>query len=303
MAVAHPHTRPHQSYPYGPDGPRLPWGRIALAVGILAVIVAAVSIASCSREPSLPQGEQTLTGTLRPAELSRTRLGTHTFEQDGLVRYFAESTVLNLRSFENGEVTIKGEIKPNTDRQSLPVIVITAAAAKDPHLRTWKVPSLHLSLDAPEDWQGRNFSTGAIFRIRGISEPVLTIGRTRLKTLPEEGEALLLGGTFAARHVGQRGQGEERVYVQRDADIFQLVFHPPLDVPYVGDYFDRIVRTVAFQDKTTSTGTTVPVTPSSASSVAPGAPCGGAAGFLCPAGQYCEITDQENNIGVCKTIR
>jgi hypothetical protein len=303
MASAPTHAqRAQHQHPHHAPERRFPFGRILLAIGIVLLATVTFSISSCSRKRPLPEGQQTLIGILRPAELSRVRLGTHTFEQNGRVVLFAESSEINLRDFEGGEVTLRGEIKPNTDRKALPVLIVSEAAAKDPRLHPWKVAALRLAVDVPEDWMGRNFGTGAIFQMRGVSRPVLTLARTRLKELPD-GRSILIGGTGNGRLVGESGLGEQRLYVQRDNEIFLLIFKPPTDVPYVSGYFERIARSITFQEKAANSGATIPVRTGTGSAAATGAPCGGAAGFLCPSGQYCEITDQENNIGVCRTIR
>jgi len=104
-----------------------------------AFAVALVLVLALHRSAPLPQGVQTLTGVFRPAELSRVRRGTHTFEQDGRVLYYAESNVVNLRRYEGKEVVASGTLEANTDSRSLPVLITTCGLAPLPCMRSPRI--------------------------------------------------------------------------------------------------------------------------------------------------------------------
>lgn len=60
------------------------------------------------------------------------------------------------------------------------------------------------------------------------------------------------------------------------------------------------VETLEPKEQPSSSGSSISSSSySSVSSISLGAPCGGTAGILCPAGQYCFITDPESNTGRC----
>jgi hypothetical protein len=63
--------------------------------------------------------------------------------------------------------------------------------------------------------------------------------------------------------------------------------------------FRRFLQSVIFQKKSSSSAATT----MSGSNASAGIPCGGTAGILCPAGQYCEITDSATNIGRCRSVK
>jgi hypothetical protein len=63
----------------------------------------------------------------------------------------------------------------------------------------------------------------------------------------------------------------------------------------------RIIRGLRFSSS--SSATAVYQGGSGAVTSVAGIPCGGAAGILCPSGQYCEITDSASNIGRCRAVQ
>ncbi len=73
--------------------------QIVVLVMVLALCAYLVWSGSTNQANSqvLPQGPQTLTGTLIPAELSLTRRGTHVLKVDGDDVAFVESAAVNLR--------------------------------------------------------------------------------------------------------------------------------------------------------------------------------------------------------------
>ncbi len=268
-----------------------------LRVGMVALLMTVV-LSSCGPDPVLPQGPQTLKGTLKTAELARVRRGTHVLEQSGVRVYYVESTTVNLRPYENTEVTLTGVLEPNTDDKSLPVLVVSDLLSEKQQMRSWKVPTLSLTLSAPETWLGRTSSGGIAFLLG--DETVLTVRKSALQTMPNG--APYLFGNFSGRRILENETGKQTVYVQVEGKIIVFLFTPPKDpvtAPYSTQHFDAVLKSVQFQGKQASSS--VRSHAGSQASI-PSSPCGGAAGFLCPQGSYCAIDDVENNIGHCKAF-
>lgn len=278
---------------------------IRLVVAVIGLSLATAAFSGCGNQ-DLPEGVQTLTGTLRSTELSRVRRGTHVLEQEGKVVYFVESGSRNLRVFEGKEVTVTGTIEANTDRKALPVLVLKDIQAESTETRLWKIPALNMTLMAPEDWQGRTSGSGITFRLAGRTDPVLNVRTSVVASLPN-GDSILVG-VDQGRLVRNADTGGANVYVQHGKMMLLFQFTPPPDayLPYLDEHFKDALRSVSFEAKAASSAA-FSVPSGTGALTGSGAKkqgvCGGAAGFLCPSGQYCEITDTTNNIGVCRPIR
>ena len=88
-----------------------------LHTSIILLGAVAVLCTACAREelPPLPEGIQTIEGLLKPAGLSTIRRGTHVIEIDGEDTYYAESTVVPLRTYQGKHVTLRGTLEHNVD--------------------------------------------------------------------------------------------------------------------------------------------------------------------------------------------
>ena len=239
-----------------------------------------------------------MSGTLRTAELSRIRRGTHVFELGGSPAYYAESATISLRRYEGQDVRVKGMLEYNTDPQDLPVLVITEVHARDTVMRPWRVPPLNLTLSAPDSWLGRTTGSGIVYSINGIAEPVMTISDGDIAELPEG--APILVDNERGRRVLNPITNEQTVYVEFHSRIITINFVPPSgsDDLFLGQYFSQVLKTIAFERAPRAR----PGMATSSGSIT-GQPCGGPAGFLCPAGYYCAVTDTAQNIGACTPIR
>lgn len=269
-----------------------------------------LGLAGCgAAHDPLPEGVQTVTGVLHAAELSRTRRGTHVLEKDGQAVYFIESGSRNLKTFEGKEVTVTGTLERNTDRKALPVLIVSDIQSELTQTRPWKIPALHMTISTPDNWQGRTSGSGITFKLSGRTDPVLNVRTTPVTQLPK-GQSILIG-VDQGRIVRDESTGGANAYVLHGGAMILFQFTPPPDayLPYLNEHFEDALRTVTFDAKAASSA--APSVPSGTGALTTGTGsntsrrpgvCGGPAGFLCPAGQYCEITDAVNNIGVCKKL-
>lgn len=253
-----------------------------------------------SPEPvmELPQGEQQVTGVLQSVPLSPTRRGTHMLEVDGEAFAFVEAS-RSLRSFEGLRVTVTGTFEKNIDPDLLPVIIAADVRTKTVALKPMKSDTLGIGMNVPEEWQTENDSEGMTFRVVGVSRPVLTVGLAQSDELPT-GTSIVVAGRSAVRQ--QSGSGET-VYLNTGKAIVFFDF-----LPVSAEEQDRLQEGYVFR-QVILPSVTVGSSAATASSSAPavsgsgagiGQPCGGEAGVLCPAGQYCEII--EGNSGHCKSF-
>lgn len=281
----------------------------SIRLSAVCCFVLAIAFSGCgASHDKLPEGLQTITGTLRSTELSRVRRGTHIIEREGEALYFVESGSRNLRMYEGREVTLTGTLEANTDRKALPVLVLKDIQSETAQTRTWKIPALRMSLAAPEDWQGRTSGSGMTFRLTGRTDPLLNVRTTPVAELPK-GESILVGIDQGRMVKNQDGNGAN-VYVRHGSQTYLFQFTPPPDayLPYLEVHLRDLLRTVSFDAQSSSSAFSMPsagsgtVMTGTGSSRRPGV-CGGAAGWLCPAGQYCEVTDQASNTGVCRPLR
>ncbi len=271
--------------------------RTRIVAGSIGAAVVLLGMNACTdrREPALPEGLQTMTGTLIPVPLSLDRRGSHLVRIDGKNIYYAESSSLNLHEFERMEIGLTGTLERNTDPDALPVLVITGVNQKSVSMREWNLSKpLQIRLSVPHTWDMRESDGTTSFVFSGSSMRILTIAPSTLTKLPA-GTSTNVGGMRAVRTVSETGS---IVYVQNNRTIVTLLFSPLSDDPEEVNAFELVLKTISFgrsssssSSQRTGTGTSV------------GIPCGGPAGILCPPRQYCEVTDTETGIGVCKKLR
>jgi len=255
---------------------------------------------------ALPEGVQTLTGTLIPAELSLKRRGTHLLDVNGRNVAFVESTTVNLRSFELTTVGVTGSFERNTDPADLPVFIATSVRPVEIPAHSVDVPSVGLTVRVPMEWNMKTFDDGVSFSLTGATTPFLRIMKTSLTRLPSEGRPILVGGYDAVRVDGKDGQA---VFVQSGRVILSFTWTSRDDSQDAA--FAQLLRTAVVRGNGSSSSATtmtggifvLPSTSSagSAASLSGPRPCGGPAGVLCPAGTYCNVTETDG-VGTCVSL-
>lgn len=279
-------------------------------------VVAVAGLTSCTpyRAP-LPEGPQTLEGVLSPAGISRARRGTHELSQNGVLTYYVESKTLNLRSYEDMSVTITGTLEHNTDPESAPVLVATEIqSAAESEERSWDLPAYGIRFSAPKSWGSTSDATATQFSVSGATMPILTIYKDEAEPLLPGAQPVVIQNMQAVRSIDE-ATGAQTIAIRRAHETLILLFTPrdlePAQADLVRQQFLRLLRSLqplstASSARSSASAISVASTGSagSAGSVAASAAptfCGGAAGVLCPAGQYCAITDSVNKTGVCRT--
>ncbi|MDD4287750.1 MAG: hypothetical protein PHO20_03160 [Candidatus Peribacteraceae bacterium] len=246
----------------------------------------------------LPTGIRTMTGTLLPAEISTFRRGTHLLETNGQRLCFVESTTINLRSFEGKTVVIRGVFEPNSDPTLLPVLVTqdVTAVEQDSHLLS--LPAFGLTGSIPRSWIIATQKDFTVLLVENTSVPLVTITLKKQTPLPTSGAPFLISGHHATREGGS-GSQEEATSIERGDDLIVITFTPPKeseDSDLLRAQWSGFLTSLIFTETSSSQAS------NAASERTAGTPCGGTAGILCPAGEYCAITDMKENIGHCKKI-
>lgn len=272
----------------------------------LTVAVTAFAIfGACTRDDvsMTVYGPTSATGTLIRAENSLIRRGSHILVVDGEKTYFVESRTQNLTALEGQTVTAEGTLEPNTSPSDLPVLVAKTVKRShgDEDLHRFEIPTLNLRIGVPETWAGSISNKVASFMLEGETTPILTIRLMSGSTLPPGGSAMFIKNRRGTRIEGQGNSAV--VYILEKNTVIELHFDPAMqeqlkteeDGAVVASQFERALGTLSFL---TDREATVQTTGSGAS-----APCGGAAGTLCPTGYFCNITDTELQIGQCKERR
>jgi len=269
----------------------------ATGTGLLLVAFILTSCGGSGDELSpLPEGIQTLSGVLLPTKLSLVRRGTHVLVQGEDETYFVESSVITLRKYEKKVVTLRGVIEPNIDPKILPVLVVDSIVDVESTTRDWGIRQIDLALTSPRTWQQRNQDGQVQFFVDGLEKPVLTLDEELYAGEFPLGESIVVDGNPAVRIVNE-SNGNQAVYVHHGNKIVTFLFtpreHP--DPQTLRDEWLSVLSSVEFGSssysmETTNTGSLT------------GTPCGGPAGILCPEGSYCEVTDTENDIGVCRPL-
>jgi hypothetical protein len=279
---------------------------IATVVVLLVAGIVAWSLFSGPGRPrQIPQGQQTLTGTLIPAELSLTRRGTHVLKVDGEEVAYAESASVNLRTYELIPVGVSGTFRLNTNPSDLPVFIVTSLRAVEIPAVTVEAPSVGLTLRVPKEWTLQTFDDGVAFTLTGSSTPLLRVARSSLTRLPQ-GTNLFVGGYDAVRVEGEGGA--QIVHLQAGRGI--VTFTWTSDDETQDAAFAQLLRTAVVRSAPSSSQKTVtggflnisssPATGSAASYSGP-RPCGGPAGVLCPAGTYCAVNSPDG-VGTCQKL-
>jgi hypothetical protein len=259
-------------------------------------------IVGCRKEEAvvLPVDSHSVHGLLQPAEISLVRRGSHLLLVDGQQHAYAESTTVNLRSYEWQHVTLSGSYTLNTDPSSLPVFVVGAVLDVEETMKEWAIPSLGLLFQAPVSWN-RQSSPGKVhFFLPDKEDPIVTLYAIDRPTVEEDlpkGVSVIIDGTPAIRQT-HSATGLQKVVVLRENALLVLEFFPGIvpEEDSLRAQWLNLLSTIRFDS------TVVSSRASSGTGAQNGRPCGGSAGILCPSGQYCAIVDVQNDIGVCLEI-
>lgn len=282
-----------------------------------------LALSACGHPPRvLPQGEQTVSGLVKPAQISLLRRGTQVLVQNGAEIAYLESKTVDLHVYEGRVVEVTGTYEHNTDDQDLPVIVVTAVQGGSSDVRTYVIPALGVSIDVPREWKGTIAGTDAQFTASGALRPLLSlfledVSSASASSLTSEvtTDTLTIDGHRAVR-LKNGVTRTQRITVDlqplgastEPAKALVILFTPlqeeEVDQPAWDAVVADILASVKFTDGGSSSSSSA-----AATSVAPlsgsgaGMPCGGTAGILCPAGMYCQITDTADNVGRCTPLR
>lgn len=240
-----------------------------------------------------------MTGTLLPAEIQALRRGTHLLTVDGQRLCFVESTTINLRSFEGKKVVIRGVFELNTDPALLPVLVTQDVTAVEQDLQSLSLPAFGLTGNMPRSWIEATQKDSTVLLLEGTASPLVTIALKKQAPLPPNGVPFLISGHHAVRQTATGTFGEV-TSVERDDDLIVIVFSPPQeekDLALLRAQWGAFLTSLSFGSVSSSGAQQ---SSAGASQASFGQPCGGTAGILCPAGQYCAITDMTENVGRCR---
>lgn len=265
--------------------------------------LSALLFAACWSEPEpplvLPTGVQTMTGTLLPAEITTLRRGSHLLvDKEGQRLCYVESTTVNLRSFEGKEVVIRGVFEPNSDPALLPVLVTQDVTAVKQDLSSLSLPAFGLTGAIPRSWITGKDGGATVILTEGTATPLITIALKKETPLPANGAPFLISGHHAVRQTSS--DGKETTSIERGPDLVVLTFTPPAeakDADLLRAQWGGFLTSLAFTAASSAASSALSSVPGT------GIPCGGTAGILCPAGQYCAITDLQENIGHCRLAK
>jgi len=254
----------------------------------------------------LPEGVQTMTGTLIPAELSLMRRGTHVLKIDGEDVAYVESTTVNLRMYELTEAGVTGTFRHNTDPSDLPVLLASSVRTVEIPAKTIEVPSVGLTLRMPLAWSVETFVDGAAFSLTGSATPFLRVMRSSLTRLPE-GTAMFIGGYDAVRVDGLNDSQTVHLQAGRTIVTFTWTSTDNAQSPGFAQMLrTAVVRSMANSSQKPMTGGFLRMPSSSGTTGSAGPsrpqPCGGPAGVLCPAGTYCAVNSPDG-VGTCAPLR
>lgn len=259
-----------------------------------------VSLSACGGDvlPPLPDGEQTITGILKQAELSAVRRGSHLLEQDGIDVYYTESSLINLREYQGKRVTLRGVLEHNTEPDDLPVLVVESVVDVEDTSQEHNLSAIGVRITTPVQWKMVKREGKYQFRQEEDSEdPLLVVWQEEGDTLPDGGVPVVIDATRATKLVDDLS-GTQIVVVKRDGALLTVRFSPGqrLNAERLREIFADVLQSIEL---------TASATDSSEPTFGTGSlstPCGGTAGILCPEGYFCDIQDFEENIGRCRKL-
>jgi hypothetical protein len=261
-------------------------------------------LVACTIEPvipPLPEGSQTLTGTVIPTTISTTHRGTHILKQAGNDVAYLESTKVNLREFQGRSTALRGYFERNIDAEDLPVLVVESIVSSEEVVREWSSATLSVQAQIPIRWGLSGTGMSVSFIPLGSLHPIVSLQMVVDKPLPS-GITLNVGNARAIRFLDELS-GEQRIAVERAGGYLAIAFTPQRedDLEQARTEWLAFLRSLRIGGAAAVGSSRAAVSSTSIGS-RDGQPCGGIAGILCPSGLYCAITDLEQNIGVCRKI-
>ncbi len=271
---------------------------IAYRLFTVVPLLLMIFLAACTNTPLqvLPSGEQTLSGILRPAELSAVRRGSHLLEQDGVNVYYIESTLVNLREYQGKRVTLRGFITYNTNPEDLPVFSATSVVDVEDTMKEHVLQKVNVRLSTPVHWiLKENGGRYDFFLDELTSDPIFSVWEEGTE-LPDGGVPIVVDATRATRLIDDLS-GTQIVAVKRPASILQLRFSPGtrLTGQRLQEDFIEVLHSI---DLLTEQSSSLQFSGTGAL----GLPCGGSAGILCSPDSFCDIQDVIENIGRCRKL-
>ncbi|OGJ63159.1 hypothetical protein A3A67_01625 [Candidatus Peribacteria bacterium RIFCSPLOWO2_01_FULL_51_18] len=274
--------------------------RISVAILISALIF----LSSCTNKPPIDFriGPAAATGTIIPVEVSLVRRGTHALAIDGETKFYLESKIENLRSYEGLSAFVRGRIETNVRSEDLPVMVVdfVKTAYGQESLHIWEIPALDLRIKAPDSWDAKIEKGIVTFYLKNEPRPLIVVSKTSSGSMPP-GSSIYIAGRRAVRAT-QENNTVRDIYVEDSDSVINFHFDVSAQnsVKRVEEgqilisQFDNLILSLGFlSDKNT---------PEPSAGSGSSVPCGGSAGILCGAGYFCDITDTVENIGKCVKI-
>lgn len=263
-------------------------------------LVLLLVLTACSKAvlPPLPSGEQTVTGILKPAELSAVRRGSHIIEQDGVDVYYAESSLINLREYQTKRVTLRGTFEHNTSPDDLPVFVAESVVDIEETSAEHVLSLIDVTVTTPVQWKLVKREGKYQFHLNEeAADALLVIWQEEGELLPDGGVPIVVDATRATRLIDDLS-GTHIVAVKRKGKILHFRFNPGTRVhaDRLREDFIEVLNSVELHtspadDPDTSFGTG-----------SLGVPCGGSAGILCPEGSFCDVQSFDDNVGKCRKL-
>lgn len=272
--------------------------RLAIIAGSASAMLLLAACGGGVEQTHYPYGPLSQTGMLVSTGVSLVRRGTHALVAEGKIAFYLESKTQNLQEYSGRRVNVSGVLEKNVHETFLPVLsvnTITLAERETP-LQEWALPLLSLTFRAPETWQGIRAERSISFLDGDAgSGTVLTIDAIDAKGLPE-GIPAIIGGAVAVK-IRSAGAGSEEIHVLRNAQVLRIRFTPTAGAASEQRaIFDAVLASIAFTASSSSATSASGATGSGSTQQ----PCGGPAGILCPAGQYCDVFDAKDNVGKCR---
>jgi hypothetical protein len=292
---------------------------------IIALVLCTLTLVACQKPATpLPEGVQTVSGTLQAVPLSLKRRGTHALlNSQGTISAYVESRSTDLSKLDGHEVVLRGTFEKNLSDDLPPVFVVESVLEGGQEaLRPWSIPALKLSIKLPKSWEGNlkgnvasftgSGNTAIVLEIRQAEAP---IGSSSSAAAQSSKDSFSVG----LRSVSAELSADSKQWVVKTlpkdanerATIFTFVLAPEIPPEQQIVQFKKFLKTAEFKtgiqqqqsSATAQSRSTGPAPLPSGSSLSVGAgegmPCGGPAGVLCPSGFICKITDTTLDSGVC----
>ncbi len=237
-----------------------------------------------------------------PTTISTSKRGTHILRQSGNDEAYLESSTVLLREFQGRTTALRGHFERNIDERDLPVFVVESVVSSDQTVRPWKSEDLGIEATIPTRWGVSLGEDGrTLFIPAGSLTPIAAITRFTDRDYPS-GIALSIGGGRAIRFLDDIS-GEQRIAIEQPSGYLELSFTPQHETDPAAARaewlaFLRSLKVKGIAPASLSSSRTSP----SDAPIRDRTPCGGVAGILCPSGQYCEITDLDQNVGICRSM-